>query len=61
MNKQEFIKFLKENINTNIEYELICNIVDYAQGMDKEEQFDFLWGMLQPLNVDENVLKNIEF
>lgn len=61
MSKQDFINYLREKINTDIEFYLICNIVDYAEGMNKEDQFDFLWGMLEPLKVDKDVLEKLEF
>ena len=61
MGTKESIDYLREKVNTNIEFYLICKIVDYAEGMNKEDQFDFLWGMLESLNIDNDILEGLEF
>ena len=61
MNKQEFRNFLRDKVKTNMEFELVCNIIEYAQGMEKNDQFDFLWAMLDPLNIDNEILEKLEF
>lgn len=61
MNKQEFINYLRDKVKTNMEFELVCNIIEYAEGMEKNDQFDFLWAMLDPLNIDNAILEKLEF
>ena len=61
MNKQEFRDFLRDKVKTNMEFELVCNIIEYSQGMEKNDQFDFLWAMLEPLNIDNEILEKLEF
>ncbi len=60
MNKQGFINYLREKTSTNVEFELALNILNYSQDMDKENQFNFLWGMLDSLNIEEDILANLE-
>lgn len=61
MNKEEFRNYLREKVKTNMEFDLVCNIIEYAEGMEKDDQFDFLCAMLDPLNIDNEILEKLEF
>ena len=59
MNKKEFLKWIMDNYNvakTHFDYELLENVLDYAEGMEENDQYNFLSRMI-PQIPDEIIRK----
>lgn len=61
MNKKEFKNFVIKycNYKTDIELKFLNNVLDYAEGMEEIEQYNFLCAILP--NIPENDIKDVYY
>lgn len=53
MNKKEFLQYILDNYNvaqTHFDYDLLTNVLDYAEGMEEIEQFRYLCKMIPQIS-----------
>ena len=64
MDKYEFKNWIYENYNVpddncTMAPSMLDAILDYAEGMESEEQYEFLCEMLS--SIPENILRNVSY
>ena len=57
MNKEELKKYIKENYS-NLDERLVNNILDYAEGMEEIEQYNYLCAILP---IPEIIIRKVNY
>lgn len=62
MNKNEFLQWIMDNYSvakTHFDYDLLVNVLDYAEGMEEIEQYNFLSKMIP--QISDQIIKQVYY